>query len=87
MSGGVTLTGVATALGAAASLYTLSGAGAKKPDAALPAPPAVSEPTKLPTPEPSRKAAEQASLAEQMRRRGRASTILTDTGDSDKLGV
>lgn len=91
MSGGITLSTVAAGLGAAASLYTLAGGGKSKESspapAPLPPPPVVTEPTKVPVAKDTGKAAERASLAEQMRRRGRASTILTDTGASDTLGV
>jgi hypothetical protein len=57
--------------------------------AAAPATPAVTPPTAMPTPgDAATKAAERASIAEQLRRRGRASTILTDqTGTTDKLGA
>ena len=62
-----------------------------KPDAvatAAPAAPAVTTPTAMPTPgDAASKAAERASIAEQLRRRGRASTILTDqAATTDKLG-
>lgn len=47
--------------------------------------PAVEKPTTMPTPnDQERRAAARRSLAEQKRRQGRASTILT--GDDDKLG-
>lgn len=56
---------------------------------AQPAAPAVTPPTPMPTPgDDASRAAKRQSLAEQMARQGRASTILTDqTGTSDKLGV
>ena len=62
-----------------------------KPDAAVapaPATPAVTPPTAMPTPgDATTKALERASIAEQLRRRGRASTILTNqAATTDKLG-
>lgn len=76
-------------ISAAASAVTLvkglSGSDKQSAPAAAPAP-AVTAPTKVPVPEDSGKAAQKASIAEQMRRRGRASTILTDTA-GDTLGV
>jgi hypothetical protein len=48
--------------------------------------PAVAAPTTMPLPDDKAAAlAKKSSIAEQLARRGRASTILTDTG-SDKLG-
>lgn len=52
--------------------------------------PAVTPPTAMPSPgDAAAKAAERASIAEQLRRRGRASTVLTDqgSGTTDKLGA
>lgn len=51
---------------------------------AVPAVPAVAPPTPMPDPK-GQKDAKKRSLAEMMRRKGRASTILTDTS-SDALG-
>tara|TARA_R110000868_G_scaffold411755_1_gene708904 strand:- start:22984 stop:23250 length:267 start_codon:yes stop_codon:yes gene_type:complete len=88
MSGGITAAGVAAAASVVSTIYTLTkssdgGGGA----AAAPVAPVVTEPIKTPTPnDASTKAAERASIAEQLRRRGRASTILTDTGATDTLG-
>ena len=49
--------------------------------------PSVTAPTAMPTPgDAADKAAKRLSLTQQMQRQGRASTILTDTGTSDKLG-
>lgn len=64
-----------------------------KPDSQTAAPtaatPVVEKPAVMPTPgDANSTAAKRASLAEQMRRRGRASTILTDSGPaSDALGA
>lgn len=85
MSGGITAAGVAAAASVVSAVYTIS-QGSKGGGGATAAAPVVTEPTKLPTRD-TRKDAERASLAEQMRRRGRASTILTDTQESDTLGV
>ncbi len=52
--------------------------------------PALTPPTAMPSPgDATAKAAERASIAEQLRRRGRASTILTDQSGAatDKLGA
>ncbi len=71
----------ATGLGSLA--MTLGG-----PEGGGVAKPALTEPTAMPAPFSQNKdvnAARRASIAEQMRRRGRASTILTDQS-SDKLG-
>ena len=88
MSGGITAAGVAAAASVVSAIYTISGAGKSKPQAAAAAPaPVVTEPKALPTRADAGREAERASLAEQMRRRGRASTILTDTQESDTLGV
>lgn len=58
--------------------------GDEKPS--TPAPPAPSEPTVMPTADDeSVKQAKRRSIAAQVARRGRASTILTDT-ESEKLG-
>lgn len=56
--------------------------------AVAPPAPTVTPPTAMPTPgDAASKAVERASIAEQLRRRGRASSILTDqTGTTDKLG-
>lgn len=61
------------------------------PAAAAPAPPVaeptVTTPTEMPTADSSAvAAAKKKSIIEQMAARGRASTILTDTATSDKLG-
>ena len=52
---------------------------------AKPEPPAVLPPTRMPT-SSDRQAARKKSIIDQLRRRGRASTILTDSGASDTLG-
>ncbi len=87
MSGSVSLTALASYAAVASAGYTifkgLSGdKGGGTPAAAAPA---ISSPTKLPIPENTGQAAEKASLIEMQRRRGRASTILTET--SDTLGA
>jgi len=49
--------------------------------------PTVSAPTTMPTPgDANTDAAKRKSLADQLARRGRASTILTDNGVTDTLG-
>ena len=83
MTGGITAAGVAAAASVATAAYTIlssrdSGGGAPL------APPILEKPTTLPTPASGDKA-KRASIAEQLRRRGRASTILTDL-TSDTLG-
>ena len=63
----------------------LFGGGDSAPSAA--AAPAVTPPTPMPTPDDAAiKAAKRRSIADQQRRQGRASTILTDTGTTDALG-
>lgn len=63
--------------------------GALTPKQSMPQAPALTPPTAMPSPgDATAKAAERASIAEQLRRRGRASTILTDqSGTTDKLGA
>ena len=59
------------------------------PNQSGPAAPQLTPPTPMPG-EAETKAAERASIAEQLRRRGRASTVLTDqtgAGTTDKLGA
>lgn len=72
--------------GVAASAIT----GALAPKQGAPAAPAptLTPPTPMPG-STETKAAERASIAEQLRRRGRASTVLTDqsAGTTDKLGA
>lgn len=70
---------IGAAAGAATLINSFSGKGSSP---AAPATPAVAAPTKLPLPEETGRAAEKASLVEMQRRRGRASTILTDTTDT-----
>lgn len=96
MPSGISLMGL---LAGAAGATVLSGIMGNKESAtaAAPAPapaPVVTAPTPMPTALPTpgdaeTLAAERKSIAEQLRRRGRASTILTDqTGDkTDKLGA
>lgn len=74
---------VAVAAGAY-SIYNGATASSKSSTPALAAP-AVAPPTALPTPEATGNAAAKLSLVDQLQRRGRASTILTDT--TDKLGA
>ena len=87
MPSGISLIGL---LAGAAGATVLSGMMGQNQSSAAPAPPApaVTPPTAMPVAgDAATKAAERASIAEQLRRRGRASTILTDqTGTSDKLG-
>lgn len=60
---------------------------ADSPTTATPAAPTVSAPATMPTPgDANTAAARRKSLSEQQARRGRASTILTDTGATDTLG-
>lgn len=61
---------------------------AKKPSAPA-APPVVAPAPLMPTPtDASVQAAQQRSIAEQLARRGRASTVMTgDTGQQQKLGA
>lgn len=62
-------------------------APAVTPAVTLEKPPEVTKPTVMPsTNDAAVKAAKAASIAEQLRRRGRASTILTDGGTYDPLG-
>ena len=57
----------------------------QQPQAAAP-PPEIEKPTEMPTPnDAARRAAQRRSIAQQMARRGRASTILTDNAEA-KLG-
>lgn len=79
-----TIASYATVAATAYSIY--SSATASKGSGAAVAP-AVAPATKLPLPEETGKAAEKASLIEMQRRRGRASTILTDTDAADTLGA
>ena len=83
MPSGISLIGL---LAGAAGATVLSGMMNKQQS--TPAAPAVTPPTAMPTPgDATTKAAERASIAEQLRRRGRASTILTDQeATTDKLG-
>lgn len=86
MPSGISLIGL---LAGAAGATVLSGMmNQNQSAAAAPAAPATTAPTAMPTPgDAATKAAERASIAEQLRRRGRASTILTDqAGTTDKLG-
>ena len=65
----------------------ISKAITKEPSIAQAAAPTLTPPTPMPGPTET-KAAERASIAEQLRRRGRASTVLTDqAGTTDKLGA
>lgn len=87
MSGSVSLTALASYATVAAAAYTIyNQAGSSKSGAAPAIAPAVAPATKLPLPEDTGRAAEKASLVEMMQRRGRASTILTDT-NTDTLGA
>ena len=57
------------------------------PAAASPAAPAITAAPTMPTPgDANTDAAKRKSLAEQLARRGRANTILTDNGVTDTLG-
>lgn len=86
MSGGVSLATVASyAAVASAALNIYNSVTSSKGGGSAPAAPAIAPPTALPTPEATGNAAAKLSLQEQMQRRGRASTILTDT--TDKLGA
>lgn len=63
--------------------------GMMAPKQSAPQAPTLTSPTAMPG-EAETKAAERASIAEQLRRRGRASTVLTDqtgSGTTDKLGA
>ncbi len=68
---------------------TFAGMMADKPSQnASASAPTVSTPTAMPTPgDANTEAAKKKSLAEQLARRGRASTILTDSGATDTLGA
>lgn len=95
MSGGITAATVFQAVGAAVGVVGLMNnkksnpAPATQAAVAAPAPAPVVEPVeKIPTPmDTGVREAKQTSIADQMRRRGRASTILTDIESSDTLGV
>jgi hypothetical protein len=73
-----------TYAGAASNILSAVSALGSKPGGAPAAAPAVTPPTAFPARD--QQAAKRASIAEQLLRRGRASTILSDTG-SDKLGA
>lgn len=86
MPSGISLMGLLA--GAAASTVLTGMMGGDR--GGSPSAPSLTPPTEMPNPgDAAAKAAERASIAEQLRRRGRASTILTDqTGDTtDKLGA
>lgn len=88
MSGGITASGALMAVGgsiAASSLMKMLSPAA--PAASVTAP-TVTPPTPMPDEKTVRDAAARTSLMEQQRRRGRASTILTDPAESaaDPLG-
>ena len=87
MPSGISLIGLLAGAAGATVLSGMMNQNQSTP-AAAPAAPAVTPPTAMPTPgDASTKAAERASIAEQLRRRGRASTILTDqAATTDKLG-
>lgn len=86
MSGGVSLATIASYAAVASAAFTIyNSATADKGGGAAPAP-GIAPATKLPTPENTGNAAAKLSLQEQMARRGRASTILTDD-ITDKLGA
>ena len=71
--------------GLGASLLGNALTGSKQ--SAAPQAPAVAPVTPMPTPgDANTKAAERKSLSDQLARRGRASTILTDNGVTDTLG-
>ena len=75
------LAGAAAGLGASA---LTGGLTPDKPGSAAPAP-SVTPPVPMPDPKGS-KDAKRRTLAEMMKRQGRASTILSDTSQSDALG-
>ena len=80
---------VFTAVASSVLVNAFSPSPSPAPAAAAPAP-VVTPPTQMPTPgDANTKAAERVSISEQIRRRGRASTILTDqsVGTTDKLGA
>lgn len=82
----VTVGAIAPYVAVAAGAYSIyNGATASKPSTPAIAAPAIEAPTKIPTPEATGNAAAKLSLVDQLQRRGRASTILTDT--TDKLGA
>jgi hypothetical protein len=83
MTAGITAAGVAAAASVATAAYTIMQSSKDVGGAAL-APPVLDKPTTIPTPASGDKA-KRASIAEQLRRRGRASTILTDL-TADTLG-
>ncbi len=77
-------------IGATAAQVITSGLNTYSSSNNMPPTPALTPPTAMPSPgDATTKAAERASIAEQLRRRGRASTILTDQSGaaSDKLGA
>lgn len=77
---------ILTAMGASAVGSIAVSALTKKPGATAPPPPTLTAPTTMPTPgDAAATAAKRQSLADQMARQGRASTILTDQ-PSAKLG-
>jgi hypothetical protein len=81
---GLTLAEAITYAGAASNILSAASALGSKPGRAPESTPAVTPPTAFPSRD--QQAARRASVAEQLLRRGRASTILSDTG-SDKLGA
>lgn len=82
MTAGITAAGVAAAAAVASTAYTISQSG--KGGGAASILPSLEKPSQLPTPSGIDKA-KRASIAEQLRRRGRAGTILTDL-TADTLG-
>ncbi len=91
MSGGVSVgtmfaAGLAAATVATTVLPKLMG-GDKGAGGTQQVAPTVTSPTAMPsTTDSTTNAAKRASIAAQLARRGRASTILTDTGATDTLG-
>lgn len=87
MSGGISATTIATAVAAAATVagtaYTMSQGSPKAPTA----PPPIPAPAVAPTMDDAAiQDAKKRQMAENAARSGRASTILSDSSGSDKLG-
>ncbi len=86
MSGGFSFGALATV--AAATILPKLLAPKPQSGAAPVAAPTVAAPTAMPTAgDAATNEAKRASIAEQLKRRGRASTILSDTGATDTLGA
>ena len=85
---GVTGTAIAIGVASAAAGAVISSVLAPSPKTpTLPAAPVASTPTTMPTTDSSAvQAAQTKALQDQIATRGRASTILSQTGTTDKLG-